>query len=81
LEGGTISKNNYNMEVKRKPKEPTSFLLRRFTQKVRESGILVEAKKSQFFEKKPSRGQRRKSALEREKKRRVKVRLKKMGKL
>ncbi|MFZ5559529.1 MAG: 30S ribosomal protein S21 [Patescibacteria group bacterium] len=69
------------MEIKRKPKEPTSFLLRRFTQKVRESGILVEAKKSQFFERKPSRGQRRKSALEREAKRRQKIRLKKLGRI
>ncbi|PJE57703.1 MAG: hypothetical protein COU82_00490 [Candidatus Portnoybacteria bacterium CG10_big_fil_rev_8_21_14_0_10_38_18] len=69
------------MEVKRKPKEPTSFLLRRFTQKVRESGILVEAKKSQFYKRKPSKGQRRKSALEREKKRKEKTRLKKLGRL
>lgn len=69
------------MEIKKKPKEPTSFLLRRFTQKVRESGILVEAKKSQFYERKPSRGQRRKNALERETKRRQRIRLKKLGRI
>jgi ribosomal protein S21 len=69
------------MEVKRRPKEPTSFLLRRFTQKIRESGILVEAKKSQFFEKKQSKGQRRKGALERETKRKEKTRLKKLGRI
>lgn len=68
------------MEVKRKAKEPTSFLLRRFTQKVRESGILLEAKKSQFHSKKQSKLQRRKGALERVIKRRAKIRLKKMGK-
>jgi len=68
------------MEVRRKPKEPTSFLLRRFTQKVRESGILVQAKKRQFRVKKQSRLQRRKGALERVIKRRIKVRLKKLGK-
>jgi hypothetical protein len=68
------------MEVRRKPKEPTSFLLRRFTQKVRESGILVQAKKNQFRAKNQSRLQRRKGALERVAKRRAKVRLKKMGK-
>ena len=55
--------------------------MRRFTQKVRESGILIEAKKSQFFEKKQSKGQRRKSALEREGKRKTKMKLKKLGKL
>jgi len=69
------------MEVKRKPKESTSFLLRRFTQRVRESGILVQAKKSQFRRKKQSRGQRRESALEREGKRREKIRLKKLGRI
>jgi len=69
------------MEIKRKSKEPTSFLLRRFTQRVRESGILVEAKKSQFYRKKLSRSRRRTNALEREKRRREKIRLKKMGKI
>jgi len=69
------------MEVKKKPKEPTSFLLRRFTQRVRESGILIEAKKSQFYEKKISKGQRRKNALEREGKRKQKIRLKKLGRI
>jgi len=69
------------MEVKRKPKEPTSFLLRRFTQKVRESGILIEAKKKQHYNKKQSRGQRRKEALEREVKRKQKTRLKKLGRI
>ena len=68
------------MEVKRKPKEPTSFLLRRFTQKVRESGILIQAKKKRFHGKKQSRLQRRKDALERVAKRKIKIRLKKMGK-
>jgi ribosomal protein S21 len=69
------------MEVRRKPKEPTSFLLRRFTQRVRESGILVEAKKSQFYKKNLSRGRRRVNALEREKKRKEKIRLKKLGRI
>ena len=69
------------MEIKRKAKEPTSFLLRRFTQKVRESGILVQAKRSQFHAKKQSKLQRRKSALERVAKRKVKARLKKLGKI
>jgi|GEM_PF-1307437 len=68
------------MEVKRKLKEPTSFLLRRFTQKVRESGILVQAKKTQHHSKKQSKLQRRKGALERVAKRKAKMRLKKMGK-
>lgn len=69
------------MEVKRKPRENISMMVRRFTQKVRESGILVGAKKARFYRKKQSRTERRKSALEREKKRKERKRLRKMGKL
>jgi ribosomal protein S21 len=69
------------MQVTKKPKENVSSLMRRFTQKVRESGILMEAKKSQFRTKDPSRITRRKNALERVSKRKEKMRLKKFGKI
>lgn len=69
------------MEIKKKPRENVSILLRRFTQKVREGGILINAKKSMFQEKKISRSERRKTALEREKKRKQKQKLRKMGQL
>lgn len=69
------------MQVTKKPRENVSSLMRRFTQKVRESGILVKAKKSQFREKAVSKSTRRKNALERVAKRREKVRLKKFGKI
>ena len=68
------------MEVVKKPKENVSSLMRRFTQKVRESGILMKAKKSQFREKAPSRISRRKGALERVKIRKEKNKLRKFGK-
>ncbi len=68
------------MEVVKKPKENVSSLMRRFTQKVRESGILIKAKKSQFREKAQSRISRRKSALERVKIRKEKNKLRKFGK-
>jgi len=67
------------MEVTKKPRENVSSLMRRFTQKVRESGILIEAKSSQFRKKAPSRLTRRKSALERVAKRKKKMWLKKIG--
>jgi len=67
------------MEVKRKPKETVSMMMRRFSQKVRESGILRDAKKSRFKEKEPSKNIRRKQAIERNKRRKEKMRLKKMG--
>ncbi|MBU2563968.1 hypothetical protein KKA23_00055 [Patescibacteria group bacterium] len=69
------------VDVQKKPRETSSSLIRRFTQKVRESNILMEAKKARFQEKDPSRSERRKQALERNKKRREKQRLKRMGRI
>lgn len=36
------------VEVRKKPKETTVSLIRRFSSKVRMSGVLVEAKKRQY---------------------------------
>jgi len=69
------------VDVKRKPRESTSSLIRRFTQKVRESNILIKAKSSRFQAKKVSRNQRRKQALERNKKRAEKRKLRRLGKI
>ena len=69
------------MEVKRRPRENISMMLRRFTQKVRESRILIDAKKSMFYKKKLSRARRRVSALERERRRKERIRLRKLGRL
>jgi hypothetical protein len=69
------------MQVTKKTRENVSSLMRRFTQKVRESGILMEAKKSQFRAKSPSRTTRRKNALERVAKRKERMKLKKFGKI
>lgn len=68
-------------EVRRKPRENISMMLRRFTQRVRESGILVSAKKSMFQQPKKSRGERRKIALERDKRKKERRKLKKLGRL
>ena len=65
------------VDVKRKPKESISMMMRRFSQRVRESGILMNAKKSRFKEKKISKGERRKVAVEREKRRKERQKLKK----
>lgn len=69
------------VDVKRKPRESVSMMIRRFSQRVRESGVLISAKKGMFQEKKLSRGERRKMAVEREKRRKEKRRLKKMGRI
>lgn len=69
------------MEIKKKPRENVSMMLRRFTQRVRQSKILVNAKKARFQEKNISRNERRKMALERNKRKKERARLKKLGKI
>ena len=69
------------VQVSKKPRETTSSLLRRFSQKVRKSNVLIDAKTSRFQKKKKSRNVRRTEALERDKKRKEKQLLKKLGKI
>ncbi len=55
------------IQVTRKdPKESTENLLRRFTRKVQQSGVLAVAKQNQYFEKPISKSERRKQAIIRE---------------
>ncbi len=49
--------------TKKDPKEPLENLLRRFSRKVAQSGVLAEAKQAQFFEKPMSKRDRRKKAI------------------
>ena len=48
---------------KKDPKEPVENLLRRFTRKVSQSGVLAEVKASQRFEKPMSKRERRAKAI------------------
>ncbi len=67
------------VEVKRKPKESVSGMLRRFSRKVQLSGILLSARKSRFQKSKKSKNLRRKKALYREGKKKERERMDKMG--
>jgi ribosomal protein S21 len=49
--------------TKKDPKEPLENLMRRFTRKVQQSGVLAEAKQAQFFEKPMSKRDRRTKAI------------------
>ncbi|HEY4520269.1 MAG TPA: 30S ribosomal protein S21 [Candidatus Paceibacterota bacterium] len=51
------------VDVKRKPNESVSSLLRRFNRIVQRSGVLLKAKKSQFREKKPTERKEKLSAI------------------
>jgi ribosomal protein S21 len=68
------------IQVTRKDnKEPLENLLRRFTRKVQQSGILIESKQIQRLEKGLSKSERRKQAIVRRARRAVKVKRMKLG--
>jgi len=56
------------VEVRKKPKETTQALIRRFSSIVRMSGILEEAKRRQFYQRPLNKRQRKERALKRLKK-------------
>jgi len=61
-------------------KETSQSLVYRFTQAVKKSGILVEARKRQFNERKLSRNLLKRKALIREEKKKEYLKNKKLGK-
>jgi len=67
------------IEVKKKPGETTRALLRRFSRRVQQSGILIQARKIRFREKEPNKKERRASALYRLKVAKEKEKLRKLG--
>lgn len=69
------------IEIKRKERESTSSLLRRFSKKVRQSGVLLLARKNRFHEKPRNKRHQRVSALRRERLRTLRRKLLKTGQL
>ncbi len=69
------------VEVKKKDGESLESMLRRFTKKVQQSGVLIRAKKSRFYEPGKSKRAIRESALRRKAIREKNDLLRKMGKL
>ena len=51
--------------VKRKDRETTAAMLRRFTRRVQQSGVLLRARKTRFYLKKQSKRSQREKALRR----------------
>ena len=68
------------VEVKRKDGESFESLLRRFNRKIQQSGVLVRARKIQFYEPPKSRNLTRVSARRRAELSREREELKKLGK-
>ncbi len=68
------------IQVTRKDaKESTENLLRRFSRKVQQSGVLAEAKQAQFFEKPISKRDRRTKAIVRRERKAIKIKKLKLG--
>ena len=68
------------VEVKRKEHESFDSLLRRFNRKIQQSGVLVRARKTRFFEPKKSRNLLHTTAQRRSELRELREELKRLGK-
>lgn len=67
------------IEVKKKEGETTRSLLRRFSRRIQQSGILIRARKARFREKGRTKREKRASALRRIQIVQEKEKLRKMG--
>ena len=69
------------VEVRRKDGESVESLLRRFTKRVQQSGVLLRAKRARFYEPDKTKREVREDALRRKSIRERKEYLRKIGKL
>lgn len=69
------------VEVRKKEGETTPAMLRRFTRRVQQSGILLSARKLKFYHPKLKKRLLRERALRRMKRVKERARLEKLGKL
>lgn len=69
------------VEVRRKEHETIGAMLRRFTRRVQQSGILIRSRKERFYASAPTRRQVRERALRRIGVSKERQRLEKLGKL
>ena len=65
--------------TKKDPKESVESLIRRFSRKVQQSGVVAEVKSSQYFEKPMSKRDRRQKAIVRKERKAQKVKKLKLG--
>jgi small subunit ribosomal protein S21 len=68
------------IQVTRKDsKESTENLIRRFTRKVQQAGVITAAKQAQYFEKPMSKRDRREKAIIRRERKSIKIKKLKLG--
>jgi len=68
------------VQVKKKDRETSEALIRRFSRRVQQSGVLLSARSGRFFAKSKTKRQTRQSAQYRAKVKKEVDKLKKMGK-
>ncbi|PIU08458.1 MAG: hypothetical protein CO138_02180 [Candidatus Moranbacteria bacterium CG_4_9_14_3_um_filter_33_15] len=68
------------IEVRKKERESSENLIRRFSRRVQQSGVLMRARKSRFKLEEKSKMEKRKGAMYKEKVKKMVDKLKKMGK-
>jgi ribosomal protein S21 len=68
------------IEVKRKDRESSESLIRRFSRRVQQSGVLVQARRSRFRSEEKTKREMIAGAIYKEKVKKVVNKLKKMGK-
>lgn len=69
------------VQVKKRKKESTHSLIRRFTQRVRQSGVLEKARESMFHQQPKTHRELKEEALYNKKMKKKYDRLRKLGKL
>ncbi|OHB21149.1 MAG: hypothetical protein A2666_03215 [Parcubacteria group bacterium RIFCSPHIGHO2_01_FULL_47_10b] len=69
------------VEVRKREKENIGSLLRRFQERIKKSGDLIAAKESQHFQPRSTKRARREKALQSQKMRAEKDKLRKLGRL
>lgn len=68
------------LEIKKEGRETSQSLVRRFSRRMKQSGILLRARKIRFRGKEKSRQMKKRSALRREELKREYEKMEKMGK-
>lgn len=68
------------IEVKKKDRETTESLIRRFSRRIQQSGVLVRARRTRFLREEKSKREKRNEALYKVKIRKEIDKLKKLGK-
>jgi len=69
------------LEIRKKEKESSINLVRRFSKRMKMSGILLKIRRDRFYTRKKSRQMKKKSALKREALKKEYEKLKKLGKI